>query len=216
MEITCNSCNKKINIPDDKVPQGKTFSVVCPQCKNKISVEPPGTSGEIPSVETANLSHSERIQPSEDEAGIDFTEEGQKTALICDDKNRDVIKSFLNELNYKISIAYSGEDAVNRMKFTMYDIILLNEEFDNSSPENNSVLKYIQPIPMTTRRKIFFALLGKNFRTFDNMMAFVKSANLVINIKDLSNLKNIMKKSVADNDKFYKVFKESLRDAGKV
>ena len=48
------------------------------------------------------------------------------------------------------------------------------------------------------------------------MMAFVKSANLVINIKDLSNLKNIMKKSVADNDKFYKVFKESLRDAGKV
>jgi len=213
MEITCNSCGKKINIPDEKVPQGKAFNVACPQCKNKISVEPAGASDEIPSVETAIPSPSAQVQPPEDEV---FTEEGQRTALICDDKNKDAIKSVLNELNYKVSIASSSEDAVNRIKFTLYDIILLNEEFDNGTPENNAVLKHIQPMPMTTRRKIFFTLLGKNFRTFDNMMAFVKSVNLVINTKDLSNLKNIIKKSVSDNDKFYKIFKESLRDAGKV
>jgi hypothetical protein len=216
MEITCNSCGKKINIPDEKVPQGKAFSVTCPQCKNKIGVEPAGASSEMPSVETVAPSPPPRIQPPEEEGVIDFAEEGQRTALICDDKNKDAIKSALNELDYKINIASSSEDAVNRMKFTLYDIVILNEEFDNSSPENNAVLKYIQPLPMTTRRKIFFALLGKNFRTFDNMMAFVKSANLVVNTKDLSNFKNIIKKGVSDSDKFYKVFKESLRDAGKV
>src|SRR3989338_5848419 len=215
MEITCNSCEKKISIPDEKVPQGKAFSITCPQCKHKISVKPPNASGEVTSVETANPSPSAQFQPIEDEVSLDFTEEGQRTALICDDKNKDAIKSILNELDYKVSIASSSEDAIDRIKFTLYDIILLNEEFDNATPENNAVLKHIQPMPMTTRRKIFFALLGKNFRTFDNMMSFVKSANLVINTKDLPNLKNIIKKSAADNDKFYKVFKESLRDAGK-
>ncbi|MBI3599056.1 MAG: zinc-ribbon domain-containing protein [Nitrospinae bacterium] len=217
MEISCNSCGKKINLPDEKVPQGKSFNVVCPQCKNKIIVEqgaapsansPEGTAAVSPAVT--------QFQPPEDEAGLDFSEGGQKTALVCDDKNKDIVKSALNELDYRVSIASSSEDAINKMRFTLYDVILLNEEFDKGTPENNAVLKYIQPMAMPTRRKIFFAMLGKNFRTLDNMTAFVKSANMVINIKDLQNLKNIIKKSVADNEAFYKVFKETLREAGKV
>jgi len=82
--------------------------------------------------------------------------------------------------------------------------------------ENNKVLKYIQPISMPIRRKIFFVMVGNNFRTFDNMTAFAKSANLVINTKDLPNFKSIIKKSVSDNEVFYKVFKETLRGAGKM
>lgn len=217
MEISCNSCGKKINLPDEKVPQGKSFNIICPQCKNKITVEQGTAPAASPTEGTAPVSPpTAQFQPPEDEAGLDFSEAGQKTALVCDDKNKDAIKSALNELDYKVSIASSAEDSINRMRFTLYDVIILNEEFDKSTPENNVVLKYIQPMPMTTRRKIFFALMGKNFRTFDNMTAFVKSANLVINIKDLSNFKNIIKKSVADNERFYKVFKETLREAGKV
>lgn len=217
MEITCNSCGKKINIPDEKVPQGKSFNVICPQCKNKITIE----QGAAPSAASAEgiapvSPPAAQFQPPEDEGGFDFSEIGQKTALICDEKNKDTIKSALTELDYRVSIASSSDDAINKMRFTLYDIIILSEEFDKNAPENNAVLKYIQPMAMPTRRKIFFALLGKNFRTFDNMTAFVKSANLVINIKELPNLKNIIKKSVADNEAFYKVFKETLREAGKV
>jgi hypothetical protein len=217
MEITCNSCGKKINIPDEKIPQGKAFSITCPQCKNKITVE----QGAAPSANSSEGAAAvsppvTQFQPSEDEADLDFSEGGQKTALVCDEKNKDVVKSALSELDYRVSIASSFEDAINKMRFTLYDVIILNEEFDKGTPENNAVLKYIQPMAMPTRRKIFFAMLGKNFRTFDNMTAFVKSANLVINIKDMQNLRNIIKKSVADNEAFYKVFKESLREAGKV
>ncbi len=217
MEISCNSCGKKINLPDEKVPQGKSFNVICPQCKNKITIEQGAApSANLPEVAAAVSHPITQFQPPEDEAGLDFSEGGQKTAIVCDNKNKDIIKSALSELDYRVSIASSSEDAINRMRFTLYDVIILDEEFDKGTIENNAVLKYIQPMAMPTRRKIFFALLGKNFRTFDNMTAFVKSANLVINIKDMQNLKNIIKKSVSDNEAFYKVFKETLREAGKV
>lgn len=217
MEITCNSCGKKINIPDEKIPQGKSFSVVCPHCKDKVNVEQGRDSSTSPpkGADSSGVS-AEQYQPPGDDVSLDFAEEGQKTALICDDKNSEAIKSALKELDYKVSIASSSEDAINRMKFTLYDVIILNEEFDNSVPENNKVLKYIQPISMQLRRKIFFAMIGNNLRTFDNMTAFAKSANLVINTKDLPNFKSIIKKSVSDNEVFYKVFKETLRGAGKV
>jgi hypothetical protein len=213
MEITCNSCSKKIHIPDEKIPQGRTFSIICPQCKNKIAIEQPPPP---PTTSAAIFPSFTQLQPPEDEVSLDFSEEGQRTALVCDNKNKDAIKSALNKLDYKVSTASSSENAINRMRFTLYDIVILNEEFDNSTPENNTVLHFLQPMPMSLRRKIFFALMGNNFRTFDNMAAFAKSANLVINIKDLPNLKNIIKKSISDNDKFYKVFKETLREAGKV
>jgi len=45
MEIFCESCGKQINIPDEKIPAGRPFSLRCPACKQKIQVEAPGTPG---------------------------------------------------------------------------------------------------------------------------------------------------------------------------
>lgn len=216
MEIICKSCGKKISIPDEKIPHGKTFSIACPQCKNKITVEQEGASISASDTESAAIPAPDASFNIPEDETIDFSEEGQKTALLCDENNKEVIKSVLSELDYKVSIASSSDDAINRMRFTLYDVIILNEEFDNSTPENNKVLKHIQQMAMPTRRRIFFTLTGKNLRTLDNMTAFVKSANLVANIKDLSNLKSIIKKSAADNERFYKVFKEVLKAAGKM
>jgi hypothetical protein len=101
------------------------------------------------------------------------------------------------------------------VRFNQYDVIVLNENLAGSSPENNEVLKFFQNMPMVTRRHIFLALIGQNHKTLDNMTAFAKSVNAVINKSDLSNLVNILKKSIADNDQFYKVYKETLRKLGK-
>ena len=68
---------------------------------------------------------------------------------------------------------------------------------------------------MSARRNIFLTLIGKDFKTGDNMTAFTKSSNIIVNEKDLPDLKEILKKSVADNDRFYKVFRESLLKMGK-
>jgi flagellar motor component MotA len=101
------------------------------------------------------------------------------------------------------------------VRFNQYDVIVLNENFGGNPPENNEVLKFFQNMPMNTRRHIFLALVGQNLKTLDNMTAFSKSVNAVINKSDISNLANILKKSIDDNEQFYKVYKETLRRLGK-
>ena len=68
---------------------------------------------------------------------------------------------------------------------------------------------------MVTRRNIFVALIGKNFKTLKNMQAFQKSVNVVINEKDINKLEDVLKKSISEIEIFYKVFKETLQSMGK-
>lgn len=39
MRIDCESCGKALQVPDDKVPD-RVFSLTCPGCQNKITVDP--------------------------------------------------------------------------------------------------------------------------------------------------------------------------------
>lgn len=144
-------------------------------------------------------------------------DEGTKTALICED-NPEFIKniiSALQELRYAAETAGSANDALEKLRFNRYDVVLLSERFGGSPPDGNEVLKYLRYMPMATRRHIFLALLGQNLTTEDNMTAFDKSVNAVINEKDIPNLKGILNRTITDNERFYKVYKESLIKMGK-
>ena len=39
MQVVCEQCQSKFKIPDEKIPKGKVFSLSCPKCNNKISVD---------------------------------------------------------------------------------------------------------------------------------------------------------------------------------
>ncbi|HIJ60569.1 MAG TPA: hypothetical protein HPP56_08160 [Nitrospirae bacterium] len=144
-------------------------------------------------------------------------EEGLKRAMICvtDNDFSKQISSSITELKYTSEIPLDIDDAFDRLKFNQYDLIVIDENFGGAGIEGNKFLRHIQLLPMNIRRYIFVALLGANFRTFSNMRAFEQSVNLVVNYKDITNINLILKKAIADNDQFYKVFKESLQKFGK-
>jgi hypothetical protein len=58
-------------------------------------------------------------------------------------------------------------------------------------------------------------LVGKQFRTFDNLTAFTKSVNFVVAERELGKLSGIVRQAVMENDQFFRVFRESLREAGR-
>jgi hypothetical protein len=144
-------------------------------------------------------------------------EEELRSALVCEDNAefKGVISAALEGLKYRVEFAAGAEDAFEKLKFNQYRTIVLNERFGGSTPENNAVYKFLQFMPMSARRSIFLTLLGKDFKTGDNMTAFTKSSNITVNEKDIPSLKAILKKAIADNDQFYKVFRESLVKMGK-
>jgi CheY-like chemotaxis protein len=204
MNITCEHCHTKLKIPGDKLPNKQTIGLTCPKCKNKTTINP----------SLANEVSSEEY--SADDKPFDFLEQGAQTALVCEDDPaiREKIRSKLKKMNYRITEVSSQRDAMKNMRFHVYNLIVLNESFENSSLENNHILRYVNSLNMAMRRDIFVVLVGNNFRTMDNMTAFANSVNIVANATDLNQLEVILKKSLADHQEFYQTFKTALRSVG--
>ena len=79
----------------------------------------------------------------------------------------------------------------------------------------NNILKFLDRLNVSIRRNIFIALLSDRFRTMDYMMAFNKSVNLIVNVKNINDIEKILKRGLADHASFYRVLKESLIKAGR-
>lgn len=150
--------------------------------------------------------------PAEDE----FVED-RKLALVCFDSapHRATVKTALDGLGYTVHIPLKPEDAVQRIRANRYELVIIHEEYGGSK-ESNLVLQTIQPMTMALRRHMCVGLVGGQFRTFDNMTAFAKSVNFVVGEWELPKVRGIARQAVAENDQFYRVFRESLRDAGKL
>jgi CheY-like chemotaxis protein len=146
---------------------------------------------------------------TQESSKADFFELGDKTSLVCaDPATTEVVRATLRELGYKSHTAETGEMAIERVRYTPYDVIIIHEGFAGSSLRSNAVLNYLQPLPMAQRRYSFVCLLGASFKTLDAMQAFAQSVHVVVNPLDLPNLAAILKKSLAEFELLYKVYKD--------
>ncbi len=146
---------------------------------------------------------------------MDFFELGDKTSLICGDASiTEVAKTTLRELGFKFHTAETPELAVDRIRYTSYDCIIIQENFAGSSLKSNAVLNYLSPLPMAQRRNWFVCLIGPSFKTLDAMQAFQQSVHLVLNPMDLPNLGPILKKGLAEFEQLYRSYKDTLAAMG--
>lgn len=215
MNIICQNCQSKFKIPDEKIPAGKRTTVPCPKCKGKISLgDRIGGSARKVSFIDANSNSSYDAS----EKPFDFIEEEGLTALVCESNPlvQNTITGALELMEYQITKAESTRDALKRMRYHNYDLFVVNENFDTDNPESNGILLYLERLNMTVRRNMFIALVSERFRTMDNMMALNKSVNLIINIKNIEDIGKILSRGLTDNEFFYRVFKGTLKEIGRV
>jgi hypothetical protein len=146
---------------------------------------------------------------------MDFFELGDKTSLICGDSNTtDAGKTTLRELGFKFHTAETPELAIERMRYTNYDCIIIHENFAGSSMRSNAVLNFLATLPMAQRRYWFVCLVGPSLKTLDAMQAFAQSVHLVLNPADLPNLTAILKKGLAEHELLYRAYRDSLAAMG--
>jgi hypothetical protein len=144
-------------------------------------------------------------------------DDAARPALICIDPGdrQDAVLAAVEQLGYAAEVAAHSAGAADRMRKTMYPLVIVDEMYDGSAPLDNVVLRALGSMPMSVRRYIFVLLVGENVKTLDNATAFSRSVNAVINVNDLGQLATILRRAVADNDQFYRVFREVLQAAGK-
>ena len=140
-----------------------------------------------------------------------------RLVLVCvDDASRQgVIKAALEQIGLTMYAAKSTEEAVERLRRDTFEVAIVDEQFQGGNALDNEVLQALQDMPMSIRRYMFVALLGRTYKTFDNMLAFSRSVNVVVNLNDLPHLPAILRKGITENNEFYRVFREVLAEVGK-
>lgn len=144
---------------------------------------------------------------------VDFFELGDKTSIVCaDPSTTELVRETLRDLGYKSHVAETPEMAIERLRYTSYDVVVIHENFAGSSLRSNSLLQYVATLPMNQRRYSFVCLIGSSFKTLDAMQAFSQSVHVVINTLDLPNLTAIMRKGTAEFELLYKVYRDALSE----
>lgn len=211
MEVTCTSCKKVINIPDDKVPKGHSFTFACPACRNKIKVEAPG---EAAAGAAASMDDTDYNAPVGETFGADSDAPG---AMVCH-TSPGPLKATLEKMGYRVHTPAYHIEAINNLRFNEYKVVVVTEEYHNKQNEQGSILEHLQNMMMNKRRKIYMVYIAAQARSYDNMEAFARSVNLIASKDDAEKLDSLaehIRRGLKENEQMYKVFFEVQQALGK-
>jgi CheY-like chemotaxis protein len=140
-----------------------------------------------------------------------------RLALVCEDapERQAVIKAALEQIGFTMLAVKNADEAIERLRRDVYELVILDEHYQGATPLDNPVLASLRAMAMTQRRWTFVVLVGREFKTFDNAMAFAHSVNVVVNVNDLPHFPAILKKGITEHVEFYRTFRQVLTDAGK-
>lgn len=149
----------------------------------------------------------------EQETETPFVDLGDNTALVCVDHQQyqKIVVPQLIDLNYKVHLGLFEEDVILKLNSYSYNVIVVYENFKDSTLETNPILREIRRQPDAQRREHFVVLLGHRLPTNDAMAAFVHSVDHVVNITDLANFMPVLRRGVAQHRELYQAYNEMLK-----
>src|SRR4051812_1967932 len=144
-------------------------------------------------------------------AQFDFVSITDKPALLAFSTPEwlEAARSALAELGYKVHTAATHGDFLIRFSQIRYQVVMIEERFAANDISENLTLKAMQNMPMSQRRHATVILLGDAFQTFTPLQAFQQSVHSVINSSELFLLKQLIEKTIADNEVFLHSFRET-------
>lgn len=115
----------------------------------------------------------------------------------------------LQDLEYKTHTVKTHGDFLSRFSQFQYHLVLLEELFDATAPNENLSLIGLQGMAMSQRRHAVCLLFGSSFKTLHPMQAFQQSVHAVVHPTDADKLNQILPKIVSDHELFYTVYRDS-------
>jgi predicted Zn finger-like uncharacterized protein len=203
MNITCHNCNTKLNIPDHKLPVDKESTVTCPKCRKKI---------QVPAASKSPQRMEEKNSPP-----VQRRFEDRLSALVCIEgaELRQKISPILDLMELNNEIAGDMRSALNKMEYNVYQLLILDDQFDPNNKGTSGIIERMNSIDMSLRRRICIVLISKKFNTNDNMAALHSSVNSILHQDDVHHMESFLSKTLADYKNLYSIYNESLKMVGK-
>ncbi len=216
MYIVCPGCNKRLQLPDDKVPFDRSVRITCPVCEERFAYD--RRVGAFPPRAAAGGRQNQGATPGPSLPPSSPTEPGSALlALICLDdlEQRETCNKVLAAMGYAPHVMLNQVKALEALRQIPYRLFILDATFDGTEPETNIVLTFIRDRPLEQRRYLFMALCSPTFLTADAMLAYSLGVNLVINHADVPNCAPMLIQHMAEHERLYRVYRELRQQMGK-
>ena len=130
-----------------------------------------------------------------------------RRVLVCTAAEyRERIAGCLTENGYEVFVAEDTQQAVERMRESHLDVVILDQSFDPQEQGMAFVTREVQVLRPVHRRRIFFVSLSSSKRTMDAHSAFLQNVNMVVNLNELDDLARILERSIREFNELYKDF----------
>lgn len=215
MYIPCPACNKRLQIPDNKLPTDHPVRITCPACQQRFSYDPRTTHAMgAPNVEASPAPQPGGAQMPQ-RNGI--ADPNALQALICLDhpEHQEACQQALQTLGYTTDVMPNQFKALEYLREVPYRLFVLDVAFDGTSLDTNLVLTFLRERPLDQRRYQFVALCAPDLVTADTMTAYSQSVNLVINHADMSHCGSVLVQHLAEHELLYRTFREMRQQLGK-
>ena len=204
MTVTCPKCRASLTVPEDRLPKAKVVNAACPRCGGAVAIDPTQKAGSATPVPAGvpGRSASEHVA---------YGEHGQPKALVCapEPTERQHILGSLKESGYAAHAAAGPAEAVERLRFAAYAVVVVHEGFDQAVGGGPSLWDALTEMPMGTRRATHTVFVGSGVASHDAAAAFARSVDLTINSHDLPHFSDALKRSLAETERLYRVFRET-------
>jgi len=222
----------KIRAALAKMQSGGTLKVGCPHCKQAIRLNKNGSLAGEKNVVQQEAGDASPSAPSKSPAAIEppmypdisWLVDGiykdkevvvdvlKVLILMPDGPEKDLVAKAFTDVGYFAEFPESAEDAMAQMRFVPVAAVVLHTEFDGG-PSISKFHKYMENMPMSKRRLIYYVLVGKEFSTLYDLEALTCSANIVVNDTEIEHIDIILNKGMQDYAELFGPYLESLKAA---
>ncbi len=191
LKLGCPYCKQHIHLrANGSVVDMKAATVALVEKENFVRIKPP----DYPDISWMANEICDENEVMEDVA--------KALVLMPEGEARDNVARAFVDLGYQITFPESAGDAVEQMRFVNFTVVVFYTDFDGNFAESE-FHAYMSQMPMSSRREIYYVLIGSELRTLYDLEALAFSANIVVNDAEVKYFDTILGKGLRDYDELF-------------
>lgn len=229
MLASCPQCAMSLNFDDERLPI-EPFNVLCPRCRESVTIMPPskeeprlqGSTGSLDSIEVVPSSAAgdslrafvdmllAGLKQSQPQTAADSKWQRRRVLLCMEDAEvRESLRSALAPTLFEVFSADTAPEAIEILHESRAEVIALSPSFDAEHQGGSLMMQYVNSLTPQIRRRTYVALVSQQLRTLDTYLAFANGVNLTVHTEDVASFQAIFDRSVRDFNELYRPFNQA-------
>lgn len=223
MIANCPQCAMSLTFDDTRLPT-EPFNVLCPRCRQSVTIMPPpkeeprlpGITGPLDMMPAVDVDQPDSLRALVDLllAGLkqpqpqtsDANKWQRRRVLLClDDPNmRESLRAALEPSRYEVFSADYAPEAIEILHESRTEVIVLSPTFDADHQGGTAMMQYVNSLTPQIRRRTYVVLVSAQLRTLDTYLAFANGVNLTVHPEDVSSFQSVFERSLRDFNELYR------------